>query len=367
MMQDTPLARKLRAAKPQVRRARRYCASECSFHPAWGSAKPDRTHSRTSSRLMCAVGTPRWSAQCRAMVVLPAPAAPISSTAIGPCAAPGSEPLPCGSGIWTGVARGQREVPGGAGSGAGRRAGCGSGAHGPRLLRRRAARLRRPHGVLHVGPLHPVPEVQLLDRAVTVRSTPNGTAPGRPCVNALPARCPPAAVRIPGPRRKRACPGPCADRVGTEPRPPYARRHPTFRRTVPRTGGKPIRRGPGAGTGPSCGPGRRWTPAGGGRAVPAPLGSRHPRAGPGPGPRVEPRGRQRPTRPRFLRERAQREPVGAEAEPGDRAGGDRGDHRGVPELLAGVRVGDVHLDQRRGALRRGVPQRVRVVREGARG
>ena len=54
-----PLARKLRAAKPQVRRARRYWASEWSFQPDWGSAKPEQTHSRTSSRLMCAVGTRR--------------------------------------------------------------------------------------------------------------------------------------------------------------------------------------------------------------------------------------------------------------------------------------------------------------------
>lgn len=73
-MQEMPLARKLRAEKPQVRRARRYCASECSFHPVWGSAKPERTHSRTSSRLMCAVGTRRWSAQYLATLVLPAPA-----------------------------------------------------------------------------------------------------------------------------------------------------------------------------------------------------------------------------------------------------------------------------------------------------
>ena len=56
MMQETPLARKLRAAKPQVRRASRYWASEWSFHPACGSAKPAQTHSRTSSRETCAVG-----------------------------------------------------------------------------------------------------------------------------------------------------------------------------------------------------------------------------------------------------------------------------------------------------------------------
>ena len=62
-MQEMPLARKLRAAKPQVRRASRYCASELSFQPDCGSAKPERTHSRTSSRLMWAVGTRRRSAQ----------------------------------------------------------------------------------------------------------------------------------------------------------------------------------------------------------------------------------------------------------------------------------------------------------------
>ena len=43
--------------------------------------------------------------------------------------------------------------------------------------------------------------------------------------------------------------------------------------------------------------------------------------------------------------------------------GDGRDDRGVPELLAGVRVGDVHLDQRRGALRGRVPHPVRVVGE----
>ena len=75
------LARKFRAAKPQVRRARRYCASELSFQPDCGSAKPERTHSRTSSRLMCAVGTRRWSAQYLATLVLPAPAGPMSRTA----------------------------------------------------------------------------------------------------------------------------------------------------------------------------------------------------------------------------------------------------------------------------------------------
>ncbi len=76
-----PSARKLRAAKPQVRRASRYCASEFSFQPGCGLAKPDLTHSRTSSRLMCAVGTRRLSAHSRATVVLPAPAGPMSSTA----------------------------------------------------------------------------------------------------------------------------------------------------------------------------------------------------------------------------------------------------------------------------------------------
>ncbi len=43
---------------------------------------------------------------------------------------------------------------------------------------------------------------------------------------------------------------------------------------------------------------------------------------------------------------AERQPVPVQPQPADHAGGDRGDHRVVPELLPGVDVGDVHLDQR---------------------
>ncbi len=106
-----PLARKLRAAKPQVRRARRYWASEWSFQPAWGSAKPDRTHSRTSSRLMCAVGTRRVSAQWRATLVLPAPAGPMSSTATAASAASGAAVSVGGLGSGTGAAGGSCTWP----------------------------------------------------------------------------------------------------------------------------------------------------------------------------------------------------------------------------------------------------------------
>lgn len=124
-----PLARKLRAAKPQVRRARRYCASECSFHPDCGSAKPEQTHSRTSSRLMCAVGTARRAAQCRATVVLPAPAGPISRTAS--VAAPVPLSAGCGTGSGTGPPGGSWTCPvesggGGAGGPAAGRAPAGS-------------------------------------------------------------------------------------------------------------------------------------------------------------------------------------------------------------------------------------------------
>ena len=124
-MQEMPLARKLRAAKPQVRRARRYCASEWSFQPDCGSAKPERTHSRTSSRLMWAVGTRRWSAQYLATLVLPAPAGPMSSTA---------RVVPRGSERGGGRGAGQATgPPGGSGtwpvvSGTGPRARCCGGA-----------------------------------------------------------------------------------------------------------------------------------------------------------------------------------------------------------------------------------------------
>lgn len=124
-----PLARKLRAEKPQVRRARRYCASECSFHPVWGSAKPERTHSRTSSRLMCAVGTRRWSAQYLATLVLPAPAGPMSSTARVAEVGSGAAAVAWGTlGTATGPPGGSGTCPvvsGGGGTGAGW---CGAGA-----------------------------------------------------------------------------------------------------------------------------------------------------------------------------------------------------------------------------------------------
>ena len=53
-------------------------------------------------------------------------------------------------------------------------------------------------------------------------------------------------------------------------------------------------------------------------------------------------------------QRPQGEPVGVQAEARDHPGGDAGHDRGVPELLAGVRVGEVHLHQRRGELGAGV-------------
>jgi alpha-1,2-mannosyltransferase len=51
--------------------------------------------------------------------------------------------------------------------------------------------------------------------------------------------------------------------------------------------------------------------------------------------------------PQPVRQVHQRQPVAVDAEPADHPGGDAGDHRVVPELLPGVDVGDVHLDQRR--------------------
>jgi len=47
-----------------------------------------------------------------------------------------------------------------------------------------------------------------------------------------------------------------------------------------------------------------------------------------------------------LRQVLQREPVAVHAEAADHAGGDRGDHRMVPERFARVDVGNVHLDER---------------------
>ncbi len=130
-MQEMPLARKLRAEKPQVRRARRYWASECSFHPVWGSAKPERTHSRTSSRLMCAVGTRRWSAQYLATLVLPAPAGPMSSTARVVVVGSGAAAAAGGTlGTATGAPGGNGTWPVVSGTGAAAAGGCGPGTGG---------------------------------------------------------------------------------------------------------------------------------------------------------------------------------------------------------------------------------------------
>src|SRR5690606_33563039 len=76
--------------------------------PVCGSAKPERTHSRTSSRLMCAVGIRRWSAQYLATLVLPAPAGPMSRTAMAVPDGPGA--AVCGA---AGTATGP---PGGSGT-----------------------------------------------------------------------------------------------------------------------------------------------------------------------------------------------------------------------------------------------------------
>jgi alpha-1,2-mannosyltransferase len=57
----------------------------------------------------------------------------------------------------------------------------------------------------------------------------------------------------------------------------------------------------------------------------------------------------------------EREPVAVDAEAADHPGGDRRDHRVLPELLARVDVGDVHLDQRGAEHGAGVPERVRVM------
>ena len=63
-----------------------------------------------------------------------------------------------------------------------------------------------------------------------------------------------------------------------------------------------------------------------------------------------------------LRQVVQRDAVAVDTEPADDARGDRRDDRVVPERLAGVDVGDVHLDQRGGQQRTGVPEGVRVMR-----
>jgi hypothetical protein len=57
----------------------------------------------------------------------------------------------------------------------------------------------------------------------------------------------------------------------------------------------------------------------------------------------------------------QGQPVPVDAQPADDPGRDGGDHRVVPELLPGVDVGDVHLDERPAQQGAGVPERVRVV------
>ena len=58
----------------------------------------------------------------------------------------------------------------------------------------------------------------------------------------------------------------------------------------------------------------------------------------------------------------QRQVVAVHTQTADHAGGDRGDDRMVPELLARMDVGDVHLDERSAQHRTGVAQRDRVVR-----
>jgi alpha-1,2-mannosyltransferase len=57
----------------------------------------------------------------------------------------------------------------------------------------------------------------------------------------------------------------------------------------------------------------------------------------------------------------QGEPVAVHAEPADHPGGDRGDDRVMPELLPGVDVGDVYLDQRPAEHGAGVAHRVRIM------
>jgi alpha-1,2-mannosyltransferase len=59
-----------------------------------------------------------------------------------------------------------------------------------------------------------------------------------------------------------------------------------------------------------------------------------------------------------LRDVGERQPVSVDAQAGDHAGGDRRHHRVVPELLARVDVGDVHLDERGPQHGARVPDRV---------
>jgi len=68
---------------------------------------------------------------------------------------------------------------------------------------------------------------------------------------------------------------------------------------------------------------------------------------------------------RLRGDRVQGEHVGVETEAGDDPARGRGDHRVVAESLAGGDVGDVHLDERRGAHLHRVHERVGVVGEGA--
>ena len=72
------------------------------------------------------------------------------------------------------------------------------------------------------------------------------------------------------------------------------------------------------------------------------------------------RGPSAPTRRSDAGDDLEGHPVAVDAPcPAITLGGVRRDHRGVPELLrAAVRVGEVHLDQRRGQLGAGVEQRV---------
>jgi alpha-1,6-mannosyltransferase len=62
-----------------------------------------------------------------------------------------------------------------------------------------------------------------------------------------------------------------------------------------------------------------------------------------------------------LGEMLQRQPVSVDSQPTDDSGGHGGNHGVVPELLPGVDVGDVYLDQRGAQQGTGVADRVRVV------
>jgi len=64
---------------------------------------------------------------------------------------------------------------------------------------------------------------------------------------------------------------------------------------------------------------------------------------------------------RHLRQMGQGQPVPVDAQPADHPGRDGRDDRVVPELLPGVDVGDVYLDERAAEQGAGVPDRVRVV------